>query len=220
MWQLWLLPPLQPLRCSVARTIASPHERVKTLFLPFPGLSWAFSERCWPLSPQSAPSPNSTLPFCYVSIFGCGTEGNKSKNYPLDRYCDYWRKIINVLGWNNSSTLNGACVVWKMYLEEDVSARRKLSSTISELLFAHPWQRRRMRTVALKGADAAAHPHSNAHRWSLCCFYSPVRRIERIIRVRLKHSLELNLLKLFRNVDAPNLPGCEILESCYITRRC
>lgn len=117
----WLLSLLQPLRCSAARNIASPHERVKTLSLPFPGLSLAFSERCWPLSPQSAPSPNSTQPSCYVSIFGCGTEGNKSKNSPLDRYCNYWRKVINFLGWNNPSTFNEACVVWKMYLWEDVS---------------------------------------------------------------------------------------------------
>ncbi len=42
------------------------HPPVREQLLPFLGLSWVFSERCWPLSPQSAPFPNSAQPSCSV----------------------------------------------------------------------------------------------------------------------------------------------------------
>lgn len=194
MWQLRLFLLLQPLRCSAARNIASPHEGVKALFLPFPGLSSAFSGRCWPLSLQSAPSPNSTQPFCYVSIFGCRTEGNKSRNSPFDRY---WREIINVLGWNNPSTVNEACVAWKMYLWKDVSARRKLSSTITELLFAHPWQKRRMRTETLLKAQMLLRTHTVTLIADLWVVLTPQLDEKRIIRVRLEHCLDPLISEIF-----------------------
>lgn len=82
------------------------HEHVREQLLPFLGLSLVFSERCWPLSLQSAPSPNSTQPSCSVSVFGCGREGNKSNNDRMDRYGDRRGKIINVQWRNNGEEFN------------------------------------------------------------------------------------------------------------------
>lgn len=52
-------------------------ETVLKLTVPFLELSSVFSGHCWPLSLQSAPSPNSTQPSCSVdAVTGCGKEGN------------------------------------------------------------------------------------------------------------------------------------------------
>lgn len=90
---------------SVARAIGShathrPFVSGRPL-LPSPGLSLAFSERCWPLSPQSAPCPNSTQPSCSASVSGCGQGGDKSNDDRMDRYGDLCAEIINVRWRNN-----------------------------------------------------------------------------------------------------------------------
>lgn len=96
------------LRGSVACAARFPctHHHISEGLLPFPGLSLAFSERCWPLSPQSAPSPNSTQPSCSASVFGCVEEGDKSNNDRADRYGDLRGEIINVPWRNNSDKCN------------------------------------------------------------------------------------------------------------------
>lgn len=66
------------------------HGHVREQLLPSPGLSLVFSERCWPLSLQSDPSPNSTQPSCSV-------------DYSLDAE----RKEIKAItiGWTATATV-------------------------------------------------------------------------------------------------------------------
>ncbi len=56
--QAWMIVPSH----THTHTHRDTHEHVSEHLLPSPGLSLAFSERCWPPSPQSAPSPNSAQP--------------------------------------------------------------------------------------------------------------------------------------------------------------
>lgn len=86
------------LRCSWAlkcHFLTCKH--VKKQRLPFLGLWWVFSERCWPPSQQSAPSPNSAQPSCSVEqSLDARREGNANMNDRTDRYDHCWGRFINV----------------------------------------------------------------------------------------------------------------------------
>lgn len=155
------------LRGLVAWKIISTHEHVSEQLLPFLGLSSVFSEHCWPLSLQSAPSPNSTQPSCNVSVSGCGKEGNKSKNDRMDRYGDRWGKIINFLWKCNGDKFSSYVMLWwisrKMW--------RRLSCTSIELLCAHPWQRRMLSEMFLKAQMLLRIQTGKTKVYTMCCFW-------------------------------------------------
>lgn len=154
-------------RIGGLKKILSTHEHVSEQLLPFLGLSSVFSEHCWPLSLQSAPSPNSTQPSCNVSVSGCGKEGNKTKNDRMDRYGDRWGKIINFLWKCNGDKFSSYVMLW--WISRKMWSR--LSCTSIELLCAHPWQRRMLSEMFLKAQMLLRIQTGKTKVYTMCCFW-------------------------------------------------